>query len=92
MSPATYRIKEIADRSGFTPPTLRYYEEIGLLPAPARTSSGYRTYDDTTLTRLAFIAPRQAARLLARRDPRPDDGMGRWTLRPNSGPAARTRQ
>jgi MerR family transcriptional regulator, copper efflux regulator len=53
---ATYRIKEIADRSGFSPPTLRYYEEIGLLPTAARTPSGYRTYDDTTLARLAFIA------------------------------------
>jgi DNA-binding transcriptional MerR regulator len=56
MSPATYRIKEVADRSGFSAPTLRYYEEIGLLPAAARTSSGYRAYDDTTLARLAFIA------------------------------------
>src|SRR5262245_13435592 len=50
------RIKEVAERSGFSAPTLRYYEEIGLLPEPARTSSGYRTYDDRTLARLAFIA------------------------------------
>ena len=51
-----YRIKEVADRSGFSAPTLRYYEEIGILPEPARTSSGYRTYDDATFDRLAFIA------------------------------------
>jgi MerR family copper efflux transcriptional regulator len=50
------KIKDIADRSGFSPPTLRYYEEIGLLPAPTRTPSGYRTYDEGTLERLAFIA------------------------------------
>ena len=50
------RIKEVAERSGFSAPTLRYYEEIGLLPAPARTPSGYRTYDERTLDRLAFIA------------------------------------
>ena len=56
MTATTYRIKEIADRSGFSAPTLRYYEEIGLLPAAARTPSGYRTYDDSTLARLAFIA------------------------------------
>jgi len=56
MATATYRIKEIADRSGFSAPTLRYYEEIGLLPAAARTPSGYRMYDDSTLARLAFIA------------------------------------
>jgi DNA-binding transcriptional MerR regulator len=56
MATATYRIKEVADRSGFSPPTLRYYEEIGLLPTAARTPGGYRTYDDSTLARLAFIA------------------------------------
>ena len=50
------KIKEVADRSGFSPPTLRYYEEIGILPAPTRTPSGYRTYDERTLERLAFIA------------------------------------
>src|SRR4051812_28114785 len=35
---------------------LRYYEEIGLLPPPPRTESGYRAYDDRTLERLAFVA------------------------------------
>jgi MerR family transcriptional regulator, copper efflux regulator len=50
------RIKEVAERSGFSAPTLRYYEEIGLLPEPARTAAGYRTYDESTVERLAFIA------------------------------------
>jgi MerR family copper efflux transcriptional regulator len=50
------RIADVARRSGFTPATLRYYEEIGLLPAPVRTAGGYRSYDDDTLARLAFIA------------------------------------
>lgn len=50
------KIKDVADRSGFSAPTLRYYEEIGLLPEPARTPSGYRSYDEHTLDRLAFIA------------------------------------
>jgi DNA-binding transcriptional MerR regulator len=52
----TYRIAEASQRSGFPPSTLRYYEDIGLLPAPARTGAGYRTYDDNALVRLAFIA------------------------------------
>ncbi len=52
----TYRIAEISERSGFSPPTLRYYEEIGLLPESARTPSGYRVYDDGVLERLRFIA------------------------------------
>ncbi len=51
-----YSIKDVADRSGFTSATLRYYEEIGLLPAVDRTPAGYRSYDDRTLDRLAFIA------------------------------------
>ncbi len=50
------RIADVARRSGFTPATLRYYEEIGLLPAPERTAGGYRIYGDATLARLAFIA------------------------------------
>jgi MerR family copper efflux transcriptional regulator len=49
------RIHEVAERSGFTPSTLRYYEEIGLLPTPTRTGSGYRSYDERTIERLTFI-------------------------------------
>jgi DNA-binding transcriptional MerR regulator len=52
----SYRIAEIARRSGFSRPTLRYYEEIGLLPPPTRTEAGYRIYDDGALDRLSFIA------------------------------------
>jgi MerR family copper efflux transcriptional regulator len=51
-----YRIKDVAERSGFTAATLRYYEGIGLLPESTRTPAGYRVYDDRTLHRLAFIA------------------------------------
>lgn len=36
------RIRNVANRSGFSAPTLRYYEEIGLIPPPVRTSAGYR--------------------------------------------------
>ncbi len=52
----TYRIQDVARRSGFSATTLRYYEEIGLLPATGRTPAGYRFYDDRALQRLAFIA------------------------------------
>ena len=45
----------VADASGFTPATLRYYEQIGLLET-SRTPAGYRVYDQRTLDRLAFIA------------------------------------
>ena len=40
----TLGIAELAERTGFSRPTLRYYEEIGLLDAPQRTETGYRVY------------------------------------------------
>lgn len=52
----TYLIAEIAERTGFAATTLRYYEQIGLLGAPQRTSAGYRVYDDVDVARLGFIA------------------------------------
>jgi len=48
-------IADVARRTGFSQATLRYYEEIGLLPAPPRSGGGYRLYDDAALSRLAFI-------------------------------------
>lgn len=50
------RISEVSERTGFSGPTLRYYEQIGLLPAPLRTGSGYRVYSDRDVARLDFIA------------------------------------
>lgn len=50
------KIKDVADASGFSANTLRYYEQIGVLPKPERTAAGYRIYDQRTLERLAFIA------------------------------------
>jgi DNA-binding transcriptional MerR regulator len=52
---ASHTIGEAAALSGFTASALRYYEGIGLVE-PARTASGYRSYDDDALERLAFIA------------------------------------
>jgi MerR family transcriptional regulator, copper efflux regulator len=51
-----YRIAEVAALAGVSAATLRYYEQIGLLPAASRTSSGYRMYDDSAVDRLAFIS------------------------------------
>ena len=36
--------------------TVRYYERIGLLGAPVRTRSGYRSFDEVSATRLLFVA------------------------------------
>jgi MerR family transcriptional regulator, copper efflux regulator len=53
---STYQIADVAERSGFTPATLRYYEDIGLMAPAGRTPAGYRVYDDASLERLRFIA------------------------------------
>lgn len=43
---AFYRIEQVAERTGLTRRTLRYYEEIGLLPPPRRTEGNYRLYSE----------------------------------------------
>jgi DNA-binding transcriptional MerR regulator len=48
-------IGEAARVSGVKVPTIRYYEQIGLLPAPPRTEGNRRSYDAEDLRRLAFI-------------------------------------
>jgi MerR family copper efflux transcriptional regulator len=50
-----YRISEVAARTGFSPTTLRYYEQIGLIGPTNRTAAGYRVYDDRSVARLTFI-------------------------------------
>jgi len=57
------RIGVLAARAGLTTKTIRFYEDVGLLPAPPRTPAGYRDYPAQTLTRLAFIRNAQAAGL-----------------------------
>ncbi|NTS32252.1 helix-turn-helix domain-containing protein [Phyllobacterium sp. BT25] len=48
-------IGEAARRSGVKVPTIRYYEQIGLLPAPERTEGNRRNYRKDEVQRLAFI-------------------------------------
>ena len=54
------RIGEAARRAGFTVKALRYYDLHGLLPPSARSSSGYRLYDDVDLHQLEFIRQAKA--------------------------------
>lgn len=46
------RIGEIAKRAGVSVDTVRFYERVGVLPAPARTESGYRDYEPETAERI----------------------------------------
>lgn len=49
------RISKLAREIDINPRTIRYYEQIGLLPRPRREANGYRVYDQTDLARLQFI-------------------------------------
>lgn len=53
------RIGELADAVGVNPKTIRFYEQIGLLPEPDRRPSGYRDYDDEDRERLVFVRTAQ---------------------------------
>src|SRR5712691_11570229 len=51
----SFRISELAERSGVPATTLRFYEQQGLLPAD-RTAAGYRVYGEGAVERLEFIS------------------------------------
>jgi DNA-binding transcriptional MerR regulator len=57
------KIGEIARKVGLATSAIRFYEDAGLVPEPARTASGYRKYDPSVLDRLAFIRAGQAVGL-----------------------------
>src|SRR5688500_2437943 len=48
-------IGAVAKRTGLGIQTVRFYEREGLLEEPPRSSSGYRTYDESAVRRLGFI-------------------------------------
>src|SRR5215210_4487337 len=62
MSEPAMRIGEVARRAGVRVSLIRYYEDIGLLPEPARVS-GQRRYEATVLRRLKVIDVAQRAGL-----------------------------
>lgn len=57
------RIGELAADLGINTKTIRYYEQIGLLPKPQRTEAGYRLYGEADRERLRFIRKAQAVGL-----------------------------
>lgn len=57
------KISEVAALTNTSTKTLRFYENSGLLPPPARTASGYRNYGPEIVDRLRFIHRGQAAGL-----------------------------
>src|SRR5690606_39988329 len=49
------RVTDLARATGVRPDTIRYYERVGLLAPPPRTSAGYRMYPPSTAERVRFI-------------------------------------
>lgn len=62
-SGAEWSVSELAAELGINPRTVRYYDEIGLLSAAGRTTSGYRRYGTTERDRLRFILKAKAVGL-----------------------------
>lgn len=50
------QIKELSQRTKLPAKTIRYYEEIGLLPPPDRLPNGYRDYEETAVSRVKLVA------------------------------------
>ena len=48
-------IGQLAKATGVAAKTIRFYEQIGVLPTPKRTATGYRQYDQSGVQRLRFI-------------------------------------
>ena len=54
------KIGEVAGQAGVTVDTVRFYERVGVLPAPERTASGYRDYEPGTVDRIRLTRELQA--------------------------------
>jgi DNA-binding transcriptional MerR regulator len=48
-------IGELAERTGLSLRTIRHYDDVGLLPATARTDGGFRVYSEDDFERLTVI-------------------------------------
>ena len=68
-------IGQAAKRSGISAKMIRYYEDIGLLPAPKRSDTGYRVYSDADIKILRYI---QHARELGFSSEQMKELLGLW--------------
>jgi MerR family transcriptional regulator, mercuric resistance operon regulatory protein len=48
-------IGKLSKQSGVNIETIRYYEKIGVMPAPGRSAGGFRIYEPDHLKRLSFV-------------------------------------
>ncbi|HEX9616205.1 MAG TPA: MerR family transcriptional regulator [Anaerolineales bacterium] len=50
------QIKKLSERTGLPDKTIRFYEEIGVLPPPKRLPNGYRDYGESDVEQVKFVA------------------------------------
>jgi len=50
-----FKVGEAAEKTGFTPPTIRYYNLLGLVEPVSYTKGGYRLYDQKAIRKLKEI-------------------------------------
>ena len=81
-------IGRVAKATGVSAKTIRYYEEIGVLPAPARTVAGYRQYTEQGIERLRFVHRARGLGLSLRQV----KALGRALDRPHGGLRPRLRE
>lgn len=55
MNPEHMQIGEVAERTSLSLRTIRYYEEVGLVPPSARTQGGFRLYTEQDVERLLLV-------------------------------------
>jgi DNA-binding transcriptional MerR regulator len=55
MSLRHMQIGEVSERTSLSLRTIRYYEEVGLVPPSARTTGGFRLYTETDVARLLLV-------------------------------------
>lgn len=60
MVESPFKVGELAERAGVGVQTLHYYERLGLLPEPRRSTANYRLYPPDALRRVQFIKKAQA--------------------------------
>jgi len=58
--PVRYRMEDVVRRTGLTPRSIRYYEEMGLLSPSARTAGGFRLFTEEEIARLLQIKELQS--------------------------------
>jgi DNA-binding transcriptional MerR regulator len=66
MARNTFQIGDLANATGLTPDTIRYYERQKLLPRAERTAGGFRTYDASAVDRIEFVRRAKAHGLTLR--------------------------